>query len=286
MIRFMSRNLKIFFRQKSAVFFSLLGVFIIIGLYLLFLGDVWIASLPGLPGVRALMDTWIVAGIVSVTAVTTSMGAFSILVEDRAGNAGRDFYASPVKRASLVGGYVLTAYLVGLLMSAAALVLGVLYFLVTGTPLPGPAVLLKVLGILLLSVFSSSALVFFCISFFSSTGAFATASTVIGTLIGFLTGIYLPIGSLPGPVQWVVKLFPVSHGGALLRQVMMEDVMSVSFAGAPASAVSAFQAEMGVQYTYGGYTAGPGLHLLVLAGSSVLFLALALWNVSRKRTGR
>jgi len=31
------RNLKIFFRQKSTVFFSLLGVFVIIGLYVLFL---------------------------------------------------------------------------------------------------------------------------------------------------------------------------------------------------------------------------------------------------------
>jgi multidrug/hemolysin transport system permease protein len=44
MIAFMNRNLKIFFKDKSAVFFSLLAVFIIIGLYALFLGETWTDS--------------------------------------------------------------------------------------------------------------------------------------------------------------------------------------------------------------------------------------------------
>ena len=33
------RNLKLYFKDKGAVFFSLLGVLIVIGLYILFLGD-------------------------------------------------------------------------------------------------------------------------------------------------------------------------------------------------------------------------------------------------------
>ena len=41
MIGFTKRNLKVFFRDKPSVFFSLLAAFIIIGLYVLFLGDVW-----------------------------------------------------------------------------------------------------------------------------------------------------------------------------------------------------------------------------------------------------
>ena len=36
MLNFTQRNLKVFFRQKSAVFFSLLGVILVIGLYVLF----------------------------------------------------------------------------------------------------------------------------------------------------------------------------------------------------------------------------------------------------------
>lgn len=283
MLNFAARNLKIFFRQKSAVFFSLLGVFIIIGLYLLFLGDVWVAGFPELTGVRPLMDSWIIAGIVSVTPVTTAVGAFSVLVEDRTRGNSMDFYAAPVKRSSLVGGYVLSAYVIGLILSAAALALGVAYLAATGAPVPGPWMLLRTAGVMVLAVFASSAMVFFLVSFFTSASAFSTAGSIVGTLIGFLTGIYLPIGSLPEAVQWVVKLFPISHAGALLRQILMEDTLARSFAGAPQAAVEAFQTQMGVTYSYGGASAGPGLHLLVLAGTAAVFLLLALWNLSRKQ---
>lgn len=59
MIGFAKRNLKLFFRDKSAVFFSLLAVFIIIGLYALFLGDVWTGGMEGVaevPGVDGHLD--------------------------------------------------------------------------------------------------------------------------------------------------------------------------------------------------------------------------------------
>ncbi len=49
MIGMAKRNLKLFFRDKSAVFFSLLAVFIIIGLYALFLGMSGRAAWRGCP---------------------------------------------------------------------------------------------------------------------------------------------------------------------------------------------------------------------------------------------
>lgn len=283
MLNFAQRNLKVFFRQKSAVFFSLLGVLIVIGLYLLFLGDVWISGMEGVPEARSLMSSWIIAGVVSITPVTTAMGAFQTMVDDRVNGSSRDFYAAPVKRWKLVGGYVLSAYLVALLMSLLALVLGECYIVSCGGSLPGPGELTKILLILPVSTLSSSAMVFFLVTFFSSNSAFATASTVLGTLIGFITGIYLPVGNLPEAVQWVVKLFPASHAGALLRQAMLVSPMEVSFTGAPEAMLTEFKSLMGVTYAYGDYTAGPALHLLVLAGSGALFFLLAVWKVSRKR---
>lgn len=285
MLNFAQRNLRIFFRQKGSVFFSLMGVFIIIGLYMLFLGDVWVQNFSDIPGVRALMDSWIIAGIVSVTPVTTAMGALGLMVEDRTLNQTKDFMAAPVKRSELVGGYLLSSCTVGFLLSVVALIIGEVYLVAGGASLPSPMLLIQVLGILALSVLASCALVFFLVSFFHSTGAFSTASAIIGTLIGFLTGIYLPIGSLPDAVQWVVKCFPISHAGALLRQVMMTDTLAASFAGAPQAAVSDFQSLMGVTYTYGGYTMEPWAHLLVLVATALAFFLLAVWNVSRKKKG-
>jgi ABC-2 type transporter. len=283
MLNLAQRNLKIFFRQKSAVFFSLLGVFVIIGLYIVFLGDVWSEDFEDLPGINNLMNNWIMAGIISVTAITTTMGAFGVMVEDKVRKNSKDFYAAPLKRRKIVGGYVLSAYLIGLLMSVLAFILGEAYIVFSGGDLLSGLSMIKVIGIILLSVMMSSSLVFFIVSFFSSTSAFATASTIIGTLVGFLTGIYLPIGSLPDGVQWAVKLFPVSHAGALIRQVMMETAMATSFAGIPENYLSDFQKMMGVTYTYGDFTATATTHLLVIIGTTIVFLLLALLNISRKK---
>ena len=283
MVDFTQRNLKVFFRQKSAVFFSLLGVLIVIGLYVLFLGDVWVSNFPGIEGAKGLMGTWVIAGIVSITPVTTAMGAFEAMVQDRSRGMTRDFFASPVRRWKLVGGYVLSAYVVALLMSLAALGLGQLYILSCGGGVFSWGALGKTLCILPLSTLASSALVFFLVSFFRSSAAFSTAGTIIGTLIGFVTGIYLPVGSLPEAVQWVVKLFPVSHAGALLRQVLLEEPIRTCFAGAPEAAVQGFRETMGVTYAYGGFTAGPLVHVLVLLGTSSVFFLLAWWFVARKK---
>jgi len=41
MIMLARRNLTVFFRDKAAVFFSLLSALIVFGLYIFFLGDFW-----------------------------------------------------------------------------------------------------------------------------------------------------------------------------------------------------------------------------------------------------
>jgi len=277
------RNLKVFFRDKTAVFFSLLGVLIILGLYVLFLGDLTVKGLGDLPGARFLVDSWIMAGLLAVASVTTTMGAFGIMVEDRSNKVLKDFYASPLSRRSLAGGYIASAFIIGVIISLITLVAAEAYILVYGGKLLPFVALLKVLGCILLSVLASSSIVFFIISFLRTQNAFGTASSVIGTLIGFLTGIYMPVGVLPAPVQYVIKIFPISHAGALFRQIMLEAPLANTFAGAPAETLRAFEVQMGVVFEFGGTAVSPLAHILVLLASSALFYALALWNISRKR---
>ena len=140
-------------------------------------------------------------------------------------------------------------------------------------------------GLILLSVLSSSAMVFFITSFFKSMNAFSTASTVLGTLIGFLTGIYIPIGVLPESIGWIIKIFPVSHSALLFRQVFMAEPMAATFANVPESVVTEFDREMGMVFQYGEYTATPLVHLLVLIAVAIVFFLLSVWNLSRKRKG-
>lgn len=282
MFNFAKRNLKLYFRNKSGVFFSMLGVFIIIGLYLVFLGDTWKNNFEGLPDTDILMNRWLISGILSVSSVTTTMGAFGIMVEDRARKNSKDFYSSPIKRSQIAGGYILSAFTTGLLMTVLTFLLGEIYILASGGTLLPFLTMIKVFGIMLITVLCSSSMVLFMVSFFRSVSTFSTASTIMGTLIGFLTGIYVPLGSLPKSVGWVIKLFPVSHGAALLRQVMMEETIAASFGGAPENIVLEFKRYMGVIFEYGSHTVDYKIHILFLLSVTAVFYGFSILNILKK----
>ena len=283
MINFMKRNLLVFFKDKASVFFSLLSVFIIIGMYALFLGDVWTSSMTDIPGARYLMDSWIVSGLVAVTSVTTTMGAFGTMVEDKSKKIIKDIRSSPLPRVSIAGGYILSAFIIGTIMCVIALVLCEVYIASGGGTLLHGMQLLKVFGLILLSTFSNTALVLFFVSFFQSNNAFSIASTIIGTIIGFMMGIYIPVGQLPEGVQTVIKLFPPSHSALLLRQVIMEDALKASFTNAPAGLLEEFSSMLGVTFKIGDTVVTPVMSIGLLVGSGILFLALAILNLSRKK---
>ncbi len=282
MIAFAKRNLKLFFRDRSAVFFSLLAVFIIIGLYALFLGDVWVKNMPQIKNARLLMDSWIVAGLLAVTSVTTTMGAFGVIIDDKSKKIFKDFYAAPMKRSSITGGYIISAFIIGVIMSIVTLLIAEIYLFASGGELLGIIAFLKVIGLILLTSMTNTAIVCFVISFFESQSAFATASTIIGTLIGFFTGIYLPIGSLPDAVQFAVKIFPISHAASLFRQVIMEVPLKAAFSNAPVEYLNEFNEMMGVVFRFDNYTVPPAVSVIVLTLTAVVFYFLSILNMSRK----
>lgn len=279
MTTFAMRNLKLFFRDRAAVFFSLLAVFVIIGLYVLFLGDMVMGDLEGVSGGRFLMDSWIMAGLMAVTSVTTTMGAVGVVVDDKAKGITKDFHASPLKRTTLVGGYLVSTIVVGMIMSVVALVLAELYIVGSGGEFLPWGNLLKVLGLIFLSTMTSGSMMFLMVSFFNTQNAFGVASTVLGTLIGFLMGIYVPIGVLPSSVQTVIKIFPISHAAALFRQVFMEVPMASSFAGAPPEMVEGFQTAVGVIYQIGDGTVSFLGSMMFLVATTVLFFGLGVWRM-------
>ncbi len=275
------RNLRIFFRDRAAVFFSLLGVFIIIGLYVLFLGDMIQNYVRNVPTVgdasRFLMDSWIMAGVIAAASITTCMGAFGIMIDDNVNQIIKDFKVAPIKNWQLVLGYIVSSILIGLGMSLITLALAEIYIVAFGgTFLPFP-VFLKTLGLIILSVSASSALVFFVVSLIKSQNAFGTASTILGTLIGFLTGIYIPIGQLPTAVQTIIKIFPVSHAAVLIRQTMMNEAVELRYL--PEEVLTG----LGINFQVGGEFMPVWAHLLVLVASLLLFYGLAILVVSRKK---
>jgi multidrug/hemolysin transport system permease protein len=280
----LERNLKLFFRDKSAVLFSLLAIFIIVALYAVFLADVWLSdSLNVVTDIDFLMNSWLLAGLLAVASVTTTMGAFGVMVDDKVRKINKDFHSSPIKKSRITGGYIGSAFIIGVIMTLITLIIAEIYIVCRGGHWLSLEASVKVFLLVLFASISNTSLVCFIVSFFKSHNAFSTAGTIIGTLIGFLTGIYIPIGSLPAPVQTIIKLFSASHAASLFRQVLMEAPMQASFAGVPLNHLLEFKEYMGVTFSFGAWEVTPLVSMAILAGTAVIFYGLALFNISRNK---
>lgn len=283
MTALLKRNLLVFFRDKAGVFFSLLAVIILIGLYAIFLGDTLVSGLENLEGISNLMNSWVLSGILAVVSVTTTMGALGVMVNDHVHKIDKDFVVAPIGRSSIATAYVLNAGAVGIIMSLIAFVIGQVYIVISGGEMLSFEKTVQVIGCIFLAVLSSSAIVFFIVSFFKSQNAYSAASTVIGTVIGFLIGAYIPIGSLPEGVQSMIRVFPVAYSATAFRQILMERPMEVTFNGAPDSAVQTFKEDMGVAFNWNGQMSTITTAVIVMVATAVVFYILALARISAKR---
>jgi multidrug/hemolysin transport system permease protein len=167
-------------------------------------------------------------------------------------------------------------------MSLVTFIFGEAYIIVSGGDMIDFMTIIKIIGVILLSSFASSAMVCFIVSFIKTSHTYTTVSIILGTLIGFLVGSYICIGDLPNGVQWVIKCFPPAHAAVLFRQLLMGDAMTTGFADLPESALMEFKNTVGITFEYGQWTSKSWFHILVLVVTGVIFYILAIKNMSRK----
>ena len=288
MLAFIKRNTKNFFKDKGAVFASLLTLIIIIGLYALFLGDQLASGIEstGIKNPRVFTDSWIMAGLMAVMPLSSALGAVAI-VSDRSKGVFKDFYCSPISRGKIILGYILSLSAITLSLTLFGLILGEIYIVANGGQLLSFVSMLKVVGVIILDVLASTSMIMFFAMFLTSEKAYSAICTVIGTLSGFIMGIYIPIGSLPESVGTVVKCFPLSHAGSVLRQIFMESSFTECFADVPAEVsaevIPALETELGVVYSFGDHTVTNLESILILAGTAVVFFVLTGIVARRKQ---
>lgn len=276
------RNLRLFFRDRLNVFFSLLGAVILFALYTLFLGNLQTADLvESLPGasnaeVQAFVDSWMFAGIVLITTVTTGLGGLAVVVDDDQSGRFRDFLVAPLRPRQLVLGYLLSAVLVAVLLSVVVLVVSILYLgVLRGTWLSIPAIV-RSLGIVVLSCVAFTSLSALIVSFVRTNGAFSGLATIVGTILGFVAAAYIPIGVFPAGVASVVAALPFAQAGMLLRREFSDETLSQMTSDAP-QAQETLRALYGLDLSIGDW-AVPGWFVLAM----LVLVALACTALSAR----
>lgn len=108
-----------------------------------------------------------------------------------------------------------------------------------------------------------------------------------GSLIGFLGGIYIPIGSLADSISGLMKCTPVIYGTSMFRKVMTQSVLENTFEGVPMDIVEEYREIMGIRLTIADYTLKLRDEWIILFACGMIFLGIGMCMLKyEKKTDR
>lgn len=241
MRRFMGltkRNMLVYFKDKGAIFFSLLTSVIVLVLYLCFLKgtfeDALNSAINEIPminqliraeDVDAFINITLLVGMICSALITVPFNCLQTMVKDRENRIDCDICATPIKRWQIILSYFVSAsccacIMTGLILTAGLAILG----FNGGIPLSA-ADAFKAYGMVFIGAVSATAFFMTFIVFFRSTQSSSAFFGIISAASGFVIGAYIPISQFYESVQTVCNLFPASHVTVVVRNILMRGVL-------------------------------------------------------------
>lgn len=281
------RNVTVYLRDRSAVFFSMLSPLILFALYVLFLADLPVQGLRrGFPEVaesdiRAFVMSWVFAGMVALTAITAALGGVGTFVEDSESGRFNDFLVAPLRRWQVVLAYLASTGVISVVQSGLVVAAALGYFAVQGYPMLSARALLEVLGYTVLSCLAWSAISSFAAGLLRTSRSFSAVSTIVGTFAGFLAGAFITAGNLPLAVNNVINSLPFAQSAMLLRVPFTEASLDVLAEESP-EIVETLSSFFGIRLFVGDWEVTPTIALVAIASVCVVFFAGAVATLARR----
>ena len=208
-----SRNRKLFFKDRGMFFSALITPGILILLYATFLANVYRDSfVSAIPDMITISDKLIdgtvaaqlAAALLAVSCVTVTFCVNLTMVQDRANGTRKDFNVSPISKAQLYLGYFLSTVVNSLLVNGLALVLCLGYMYKMGWYMSAVDVLWVLLDEILLVLFGStlSSIVSFPLT---TQGQLSAVGTIVSA-------------------GYVLSYLPSTYGTSLLKNHMLRGI--------------------------------------------------------------
>ena len=269
MLALLKRNFILYFRNRSGVFFSLLGALISFLLYIIFLQKNLTDAWTQLPDNTKLLNNWLMGGTLAVTGITTSFTALTQMVQDRENQVDQDLFLTDLGSWGLQVSYLISSIIISFVMQVFMFAVMSLYFRES----PVISYLPEITLIMLLSSLLSSVVNILLIYRFQSVDSLGKLATIVGTASGFLVGTYVPIGALPDFAQIIMKCTPATYIASLYRQILMKEPLETAFTG-NSSLLKEFQEKMGIQINWQELLTKEETYFIVVI---ISFVAILLW---------
>lgn len=271
MLALLKRDFLLYFRNRSGVFFSLLGALISFLLYIIFLQKNLMDAWSQLPDNKSLLNNWLMGGTLAVTGITTSFTALTQMVQDRENQVDQDLFLTDLGSWGLQLSYLISSLIISFVMQAFMLIVMSLYF----QEIPAMNKLFEISLIMLLSSLLSTLVNVLLINHFQSVDNLGKLATIVGTASGFLVGTYVPMGILPNFAQVLMKCTPATYLASLYRQVLMKEQLETTFMG-NSSLLEEFQEKLGIRLNWQNLLTKEETYLIVV---SICLLTFLLWLV-------
>lgn len=229
-----SRNIKVFFKDKVTLFFSILTPLIVLGLYVLFLKSTYMNGITSeLEAVKHLIDmkdvenignTWLLSGILGTSTITVALNSLSVMVSDKDKKVDYDYVSSPCNGSIVILSYFAGAFVNTLIISFAALTFGLAVMSIGSSLYLTLSSILQLYLVTAIGCASSTMMMMIILSFFKKSSALGAFEGIVSAAIGFIIGAYVPLGSFSNTVQTILAFVPGSHIASLYRQLLMTGV--------------------------------------------------------------
>ncbi|PWM44714.1 MAG: ABC transporter [Clostridiales bacterium] len=229
-----SRNTKLYFKDKSMFLTSMITPMILFILFITFLRSVYeksfISFIPeGMSMDQSIVDaftvSWLLSSIIAVSSVTVAFCSNIIMAQDKLNGTIHDIIVAPIKKSTLAISYYISNVISTAVICYAVMVLGFVYISMVGWYFSVTDVLLIMLDIFICVIFGT-ALAALVDNFLKTQGSVGAVSSLVSALYGFLCGAYMPISQFSEPIRNFVSILPGTYGTALLRSHYLNGVLS------------------------------------------------------------
>ncbi|MDA3129354.1 ABC transporter permease [Aliibacillus thermotolerans] len=224
MIAIWQRDVLKFFRDRARLF----GSFVMPVLFLLIFGEGLSGTMESLvmSGVEGEENfqyvKFVFPGIVAMTILMTAVFSSLSIIQDKEFGYMKEIMVSPISRVYIALGKMLgastVAFIQGVMMFLLIPFLGIRYDFIN---------LIKVLPFMFLLACTLASVGLLIASLLKSTQGFQLIVQIIVMPMVFLSGALFPVSNMPGWMDIIVKLNPITYGVDIMKKVMI-DVDSLS----------------------------------------------------------
>jgi ABC-2 type transport system permease protein len=257
-----NRELIRFFRDRVRIATSLVQPV----LYLFIMGTGLSPLTQSTQGENFDYRTFMFPGIVGMTVMTTSVFSAVSIVWDREFGFLREMLVAPVRRGAIVLGKCLGGATVATAQGAVVLLLAGLVHVPYS-----PVLMVTLLGVMALSAFTLTALGVVLASRIQRLEAFGVVVQFFVMPMFLLSGALFPLTRLPGWLQVLTRLDPLTYAVDPMRRAVFSHV----------TAPETVSQTLNPGVTWFGWHIPAGVELAVVASLGVLALAVAVNQFSR-----